>query len=132
MFPDISGRHEIIIPNKQTRWLTDKPDHVASVGKAHYDMLQGDYAFTDPYLLGELYHEHVVHKNLARKLDALIPDLWDEVKACFDESWGVDTNNFKDIKVWDNDMWIISRLSNRMFVGKPLCRNKDFLKNNAA
>lgn len=67
---------------------------------------------------------------MARKLDALIPDIWDELVACLDESWGHDSSSFKDIKVWDNMMWIISRVSNRMFVGMPLCRNEAFLKNN--
>jgi hypothetical protein len=51
LFPDISGRHEIVIPSDKLRWLTNLPDSVSSVRAAHYDMLQGDYAFTDKYLL---------------------------------------------------------------------------------
>lgn len=132
VFPDISGRHEIVIPNRQLRWLTDKPDNVASVGQAHFDLLQGNYAFTDARLLRDLFHEHVIHKNLPRKVDAIIPDIWDEIKDCVDQTWGLDTTSFKDISVWDNMMHVISRVSNRMFVGKPLCRNETFLKNNAA
>ncbi|QIW97801.1 hypothetical protein AMS68_003319 [Peltaster fructicola] len=132
IFPDISGRHEIVIPNNKLRWLTDKPDNVASVGRAHYDVLQGDYAFTDPILLQTLFHERVIHKNLPRKLDAIIPDVWDEIKDCVDQTWGHDKVNFKDVPVWDNVMYIISRLSNRLFVGKPLCRNETFLRNNGA
>lgn len=34
--------------------------------------------------------------------------------------------------MWDNVMDMVSRISNRMFVGLPLCRNKDFLKHNSA
>lgn len=48
IFPDFSGRHEIVLPNDKLKWLTEQPDNVASVREAHYDVLQGDYAFTTP------------------------------------------------------------------------------------
>lgn len=94
-------------------------------------MLQGDYAFTDKYLLETVFHEKVIHKNLARRLDSVIPAIHDEVISCLDDTWGFDTE-WRDIPVWDNMMEIISRLSNRMFIGLPLCRNKDFLQANSA
>ena len=36
------------MPNNKLKWLTEQPDDVASVRAAHYDILQGDYAFTTP------------------------------------------------------------------------------------
>jgi len=36
------------MPNNKLKWLTEQPDNVASVRAAHYDVLQGDYAFTTP------------------------------------------------------------------------------------
>jgi hypothetical protein len=36
------------MPNNKLKWLTEQPDDVASVRAAHYDVLQGDYAFTTP------------------------------------------------------------------------------------
>lgn len=114
------------------RWLTNQSDDVSSVRAAHYDLLQGDYAFTDPYLIGTVYHEHVIHKNLARKMDSILPAIVDEVKTVIDETFGVDTAGWKDVPVADTVMKIFARVSNRMFVGLPLCRNEDFLKNNSA
>lgn len=38
------------MPNNKLKWLTEQPDNVASVRAAHYDVLQGDYAFTTPCL----------------------------------------------------------------------------------
>ncbi|KAF2859821.1 putative P450 monooxygenase [Piedraia hortae CBS 480.64] len=131
IIPDFAGRHEIVIPNNKLRWLTEQPDHVASVREAHSDTLQGDYAFTTPYLLQTVYHEHVIHKNLARKVDTVIPDIWDELCVSL-HTWGFDTESWKEICVYDNMMDVISRVSNRLFVGLPLCRNEDFLKNNSA
>lgn len=132
MFPDFSGTPEIIIPNNKLRWLIDKPDAISSVGAAHYDILQGDYTFTDPYVLKTLYHEHVVHKNLARRLHKILPGTWDELQHRFDESWGFDTKDWKDICVFENTMQTIARASNRMFVGLPLCRNEEYLANMAS
>lgn len=127
VFPDFSGRPEIIIPNNKTRWLIDYPDNISSVGAAHYDLLEGDYAFTDPYVLKTLYHEHVVHKNLARRLHTIIPGTWEELQVRFDDSWGFNTTEWKDICVFENTMRTIAQASNRMFVGLPLCRNEDYL-----
>lgn len=132
MIPDLSGRHEIVIPGDRLRWLTNQSDDVSSVQAAHYDLLQGDYAFTDPYLIQTVFHEHVIHKNLARKVDGVIPAISDEIKVVLDETLGLDTIGWTDITVWDSAMRVIARVSNRMFVGLPLCRNEDFLKNNSA
>lgn len=112
--------------------MLDKPDDVSSVGAAHYDQLQGDYAFTSPYILKSLYHEHVVHRNLARNLGALIPGTWDELQHAFDETWGLDIAEWKDVCVFENLMKTITRASNRLFVGLPLCRNEDYLANMGA
>lgn len=73
-----------------------------------------------------------MHRNLARNLGALIPGTWDELKATFDETWGLDTTEWKDVCLFEDMMYRIARASNRMFVGLPLCRNEDYLKNNAA
>lgn len=74
----------------------------------------------------------MIHKSLARRVDNIIPNIHDEIIHCFDTTWGFDTENHKDISVWDNTMDMISRISNRMFVGLPLCRNENFLKHNSA
>lgn len=110
----------------------DNPDNVASVAAAHYDILAGDYNFTSPHILKTLYHEHVVHKSLARNLDSIIPGAWDEIQHAFVETWGTDTTDWKDICVFENLMRTIARVSNRMFVGLPLCRNESYLSNMGA
>lgn len=119
-------------PNEKLRWLIDNPDNVSSVAAAHYDLLAGDYNFTSPHILKTLYHEHVVHRNLARNLESIIPGTWDEIEHAFTESWGVDNTCWKDISVFDNLMHTIARVSNRMFVGLPLCRNESYLSNMSA
>ena len=97
----------------------------------HYDTLEGDYGFTRPHILGDPYHEHVIHKYLPRRLGQMIPSMYDEISEAFDETWGMDTGSWKEIRVFDNLMVMIPRAVNRMLVGLPLCRNPDYLTNMA-
>jgi cytochrome P450 len=65
---------------------------------------------------------------MGRRIGDLIMDLWDEVGSAIDETWGTDSEEWKEICVFENMMHIIARASNRVFVGLPLCRNGAYLK----
>lgn len=125
---DAKYKPQIIIPKSKLRWLLSFPDDVSSVQAAHYDTLQGEYNFTDPYILKNPFHEHVVHKNLHRNLIGLLPGIQKEVQQTIDESWGTDTENYKEIPLLSNMMHTIARASNYMFVGETLCRQPEYLK----
>lgn len=120
------------MPNEKLQWLTNQPDEISAVRAAHYDTLQAEYSFTDPYLIGTVFHEKVIHRNLPRKLDSTIPAIYDEVKDSIDDTFGASSCGWTEVPVWDTAMKIFARVSNRIFVGLPLCRNEDFLKNNSA
>ncbi|KAL9135843.1 MAG: hypothetical protein Q9175_002948 [Cornicularia normoerica] len=129
ILPNISGRTEIVLPRSQTAWLLEQPDNVLSTSAFHYDSLEGEYAFTTPQILKDPYHEHVLHKYLPRRIAPLIPDMWEEIRVAMDQTWGMDTQAWKEIGIWKNMMRIIPSITNRMTLGLPLCRNEDFLKN---
>lgn len=122
-----SAQAEIVLPQSQMSWMFDQPDKVLSTKDAHYDFLQGDYAFMQPIILRDPYHEHVVHKNLVRNLNAIIPDLEQEVPPTVDAIWGMDTENFAKIDLMTSFMRMIPRLTNRMMVGPTLCREQKYL-----
>jgi cytochrome P450 len=127
VLPDFSGRPEVIIPRGEMAWLLDQPDSVMSAAEFHSDSLAGPYAFTHPKILEDPFHEHVIHRSLARKIGPLIMDVWDELGCAIDDTWGTDTDEWKDICVFENMMHVIARVSNRVFIGLPHCRNKDYL-----
>lgn len=129
IFPDFSGKPEIVIPRDQIPWLLEQPDNVLSVSEHHYDTLEGSYSFTHPQILKDPYHEHVVHKYLPRRLGQMIPSMFEEVSSGFDDIWGTDITTWKALCVHDSMMSLISRAVNRMIVGLPLCRNEDYLMN---
>lgn len=119
---------EVVIPRSHMQWMIDQPDDVLSTRSAHYDILHGDYSFVTPQILKDPYHEHVVHKNLARNLNALIPDLDDEVCRDVDDFFGM-SDEWRSINLLNTFMKLVPKITNRMLVGKPLCQNKDFLSN---
>jgi cytochrome P450 len=75
-----------------------------------------------------VWHTRVIHKSLARHLNALIPGVQDEVYASMDAIFGTDTENWKTLNLWDAWLGIVPKVTNRMLVGSPTCRNEEFLK----
>ncbi|KAF2125560.1 cytochrome P450 [Dothidotthia symphoricarpi CBS 119687] len=118
---------EVVIPRSQMGWMLEQPDSVLSTSGAHYELLQGEYAFVKPIILQDPYHEHVVHKNLVRNLNAIVPELEDEVIQNVNELFGMDTSEFKKMDVMESFMRLVPKITNRMVVGQPLCREKGLL-----
>ena len=85
--------------------------------------------FTSPQILKDPYHEHVIHKYLPRRVASLVPEMWEEVQVAIDETWGMNTMEWKDVGIWQNMMRVIPSVTNRMMVGPQVCRNEDFLEN---
>ena len=62
------------------------------------------------------------------RLDTLMPEMFEEVKASIDELWGRDSSDWHDIVVFDTLQNAIIRITNRIFVGAELHRNKDYVE----
>ncbi|KAF2826918.1 cytochrome P450 [Ophiobolus disseminans] len=120
-------RAEIVIPRAQMSWMFDQPDSVLSTSAARYEILQGDYCFVEPIILRDPYHEHVVHKNLVRNLNAIISDLAKEVPVAVQTICGMDMESWTKVEVMDVFMKMIPSLTNRMLVGPTLCREPKYL-----
>jgi cytochrome P450 len=128
VFPDFTGVPQVIVPRSEMAWLLEQPDSVLSTSELHADILAGPYAFTHADILRDPYHERVIHRSLARRIGPLIMDVWDELGCAIDETWGTDTEQWKEVCVFDNMMHVIARASNRVFIGLPHCRNMEYLK----
>lgn len=120
---------EVVIPRSQMGWMLDQPDHVISTAAAHFDILNGDYSFVNKRILESPYHEHVVHRSLARHLAALIPGLDRQLRACVDDIYGTDDKEWRTVNIWDSMMKLIPRVTNLMFVGPGLSDNKEYIDN---
>ncbi|THH28887.1 hypothetical protein EUX98_g5314 [Antrodiella citrinella] len=81
----------------------------------------GDEVVSNPY------HMPLVHAKLTRNLSDFHGDMKDEMWTAFDDHIGM-PGEWKSLPALKTVMSIISRTSNRVFVGLPLCRDPEFLE----
>ncbi|KAM0331369.1 hypothetical protein ACHAQA_003041 [Verticillium albo-atrum] len=122
----VSRAYDIILPRSQTAWLLERPDNVVSAHNAHNDVLYSDYNFLGKEHARTTWYNHVIHRSLARHLPLIVSGIEDEVVDSTDAAFGLDTDEFKTINLWDAWLGIVPQVTNRMLVGAGLCRNKDF------
>ncbi|KAJ7066321.1 cytochrome P450 [Mycena amicta] len=83
-------------------------------------------------LVDNRFHLNVVRTTLTRNLHARFPDVRDEIVGSFKDVFNVEGSEWKLFHVRPTIMDIVARVSNRLFIGLPLCRNKEYLDNNVA
>ena len=116
-----------MLPVSQTRWLLEQPDTVLNQTEVNRQFLEADHTFLHPNIVREPVHPEVIKRELTHRLSSFADDIVDELRDCLEENWGTDTEAWREVKVYDTLLDVISRLSTRVFVGKTLCRNKEFL-----
>ncbi|PCH34739.1 cytochrome P450 [Wolfiporia cocos MD-104 SS10] len=95
------------------------PEEVLSLRFAAADELQL------PYTMGQQLHDNPYHlpilrSKLTRHIDFLVGECLDEMTKAMDETLGKELNSF------DTFTTIIARTFNRILVGAPTCRSKDY------
>ncbi|KAF8637674.1 hypothetical protein AX16_010749 [Volvariella volvacea WC 439] len=108
--------------------LRKAPDDALSFDEAAAETLQVDYTF-GPEIRNNQYHVRSIRTPLTRNLAACFPDLFDETKLAFSELIP-STSDWLPVPAYDTIMRIVSRSSNRVFIGLPFCRDPDYCKLN--
>ncbi|KAK3333766.1 cytochrome P450 [Cercophora scortea] len=125
--PSAPGRaQEIVVPRSQTSWLLEIPDRILSTQDAHSDVLYNSYQF---FGMDDEFPINTMHKHLARNLMSLIPGIQDEVEGAIDATFGKDSENWTSLNLWQAWLGMVPRVTNRIIVGAPVCRNPTFLAN---
>ncbi|KAI1139327.1 cytochrome P450 [Hypoxylon sp. FL0543] len=118
---------QVIIPNSQIPWLLAQPDSVLSQERVNRQFLEADYTFFHANLVDSPVHPEIIKHQLTKKIDTFADDIVDEVNSCLEETWGLDTEEWREVKVYDTILILIARLSTRVLLGLPLCRNPEFI-----
>ncbi|KAJ7203642.1 cytochrome P450 [Mycena pura] len=111
---------------------------VQEIASAPNNILSLDAALNEismDYTLGKeqvhnTYHITSIRGGLTRSLDRCFPELRDEIEHAFDDVLALKGNEWKQIQIHDAILHIVTRASNRVFVGLPLCRNQEYLQLN--
>ncbi|KAF9231271.1 cytochrome P450 [Melanogaster broomeanus] len=115
----VSGRRyvEEIIKSRDD----DLSAHEASNDSFKMEHTMGYEVYHNPY------HNSVLRSDLARNLASLYPDIRDEVVTALEEILDLKNNEWKSVPAAQTIENVISRTTNRIFVGLPLCRNPDWV-----
>ncbi|KAF9468818.1 cytochrome P450 [Collybia nuda] len=103
------------------------PDEV-NARKALAEIVSSKYTM-GPEIQEDYYHVAAVRSPLTKNLATRFADVQDEIACAFDD-FIPRTEEWTKVPALSTAMHIISRTSNRLFVGLPLCRNLDYLRLN--
>lgn len=128
---------EVMLPASLIPWLIAQPDSVLNASLAHAAQVSASYTMLHEAIARIPRHEEIIRRELKTQLTNITPDIVDEVSASMHDLWGSnatlakDEDGFFTIDPAESFRTITSRVSNRILVGRPLCRKPDFY-NNAA
>ncbi|EJD49253.1 cytochrome P450 [Auricularia subglabra TFB-10046 SS5] len=120
--------HIVISGPELIEELHRAPDEVFSVKETMADLLQADYTLKQ-WRDNHEFGVGLIRSRLTRSLPHLFPAAMDEMELAFaDEITNqLNGNEWTAITPGKSLARVICRMSNRLFVGLPLCRDKDYV-----
>ncbi|KAI0654307.1 cytochrome P450 [Cubamyces menziesii] len=116
----------VICGPKLVEDVRKRPDEELSFHEAAAEFIQikytvGHEAHHDPY------HIDIVREKLTRNLPAVLPEIMDELTVAMHEYIPAKDDEWLCVNVMTATREIVARASNRVFVGLPACRNREYL-----
>ncbi|TVY15730.1 Cytochrome P450 monooxygenase tenB, partial [Lachnellula arida] len=131
VLPNLFTGPELILPQSEMGWLLQQSDEVLDQNEVNRDFLQADQTMLHPKVISDSVHGDVINNELHRRLGEFTEAVNEELDFAFRKTFGVDTNEWKEVVVYDVMSEIITRISNRVLVGPELCRDEDYLYNSS-
>lgn len=128
MLPYFLNGHQVILPPNQVDWLLKQPDSILSQEHVNRQFLEADYTFLHANLVDDPVHPEIIKHELTRNINSFAGDIAEEMEKALEESWGANSEEWTEIKVYDSMLHVITRLSTRVFMGQPLSRDPEFLE----
>ena len=120
IFPSFMYKPIIVLPPSLVPWIISQKDDTVSFQAAVTDVMTFNITSLDERISTDPTHTMVVSGPLTRSLSLTPAPVMEEVMLAVDEFWGAPTT-FTDMKLFDTLLKVVSRTSNRIFVGSDLC-----------
>ncbi|QPC80318.1 hypothetical protein HYE68_011070 [Fusarium pseudograminearum] len=127
ILPLLDGGNVILLPRSDTKFASEQPTDQLSMHESVQHDLQTDWTTMTPSLTHDPIHLDLVLTHLTKEVGNLIPDLAEEIEHCVRQQWGT-SSEWTEVCIFENAQLITSGVTNRAFVGFPLCRNDEMLK----
>lgn len=76
-------------------------------------------------------HGRVIRREMTKNLDMSCDDIMDEINHALELNWGKDSKEWREVTLYATMLDVMGRISNRVLVGLPLCRNKEYLQHSS-
>jgi cytochrome P450 len=126
LMPLLVAPNIVVVPRSEIQWVTNQPDSVLDMHAQAIDTLQIDYTCTDPSLVHNPVHHKLITTTLTNQIGNLVPDMAEETAWAFEQQWGSPAE-YQEVCVYDTLRKIVGCVTNRVFVGKPKCRDPALL-----
>ncbi|KAJ5247561.1 hypothetical protein N7468_002544 [Penicillium chermesinum] len=115
-----ADRDILVLPPKFVDEIRKLPNNVASPIVAHAKNLLGPTTNMNIILQSNL-HTRALQLKLTPNINRLVPSMQDEAGLAIEHDW-------EPIKPYYALLDVVARVSAKTFLGKPLCRNEDWLE----
>jgi cytochrome P450 len=110
------------------KWLLDQPDHVLNQRQVNNEFLHAKRTMLHPNVPRDTVHGHIIRRELTKDIDNFVGAMAEESLYALSINWGTNTHGWTEISGYHALLDIISRISNRVLVGFPLCRDPAYLR----
>ncbi|KAF4633233.1 hypothetical protein G7Y89_g4886 [Cudoniella acicularis] len=127
IIPSLDRGPMVIVPPKQIKKLYDLPEDVLDIHAVQNVTIQTRWTIKDQEVADNDFQINVVRNQITRNLGTLTPVIARELVLGFEQWWGVNTEQWREVKIWDSCLKLVAGASNGAFCGTPLCRDAKFL-----
>lgn len=129
-FPHSNTGFMLLLPVELIGEYAKQPEDVISFDKYVREVMHAKYSLFGDNMLDNNIQKPIVRKELVQKLRYKIDMMNEEMVSAMNDTLTsqMDKNGEIRLNVWDTAMKFLSRTSNRIIVGYPLCRNEEFLE----
>ncbi|KAI0460595.1 cytochrome P450 [Xylaria acuta] len=118
---------QVILPPSEIPWLLEQPDDVLSQEHVNRQFLQVEYAFFHANRVEDPVHPEVIQHQLTKKIGGFADDVADEARSALEDCWGTDTEEWREVRVYDTMLVVVARLAIRVLMGRAFCRDDTFV-----
>lgn len=126
VLPQFSTDPVVILPPQRLNEFLNMPDNKVDPHLPNSESIATKYTVGEGMSDGP--HIDIVRRQLTRKLHTLTTDVYEELVISVQQNWNANKTTWTKVKAHPTCMKIVSRAANRVFAGKTLCRNPDFLE----
>ncbi|KAF9047874.1 cytochrome P450 [Panaeolus papilionaceus] len=123
--PELTSWLVVVADRNLMEEIRKAPESVLSQAEFLDDFLQGPYTFGSATIFNG-YHIPLIRGTFTKSIPLLFPEVYLETIEAFQEIIP-QTEDWTKVNIQDTTTHIVGRISNRTFVGKPLCQNKEYV-----